>query len=684
MFKFLIQNNRPPSQNWNKVILLMLLPLLCTFSSMGQGIMENKITVKYVKYTDGIVFKLFPNDYNQWKQLSTKGWKIERFTIAKDGQNIPLQYAMLSPGPILPLEKSQWSNIKDTLPEAALYFDCLYRTHLDSNNKTIPSLVQTTQENNECFAYAMMAAINKPEISFYGGLKFADMSAIKGENYLYRILAPNKNQTDTISILIDFSSPSAFPALNKLIVKQENKNVLINWEENAEYYGLTIEKSTDGGNTFKKINEKPIVLGTKINGNLANFLVDTNLNYEKPIVYRSIGIGFLGDPSPASDTTEIICHENNEAYATNLTYSKVNKNVILSWDFPILNEKLLQGFKVMYAPHLDSIMTPLHTGFLDSKTRNINILNGAYYKIEAWDKSGNLTSSLPLLVVFDDSIAPLSPIIKTSFLDSNNHIHLSWNHNVEKDFYGYKIYRGNFRNSEFSVITPNFFSDTFYIDSLDLSLHRDTIYYYITAADIRYNESISNIIHSIALPDLRKPETPSIFQTVLHKSAIELQWTKPNRKVNYFRITRLNTDNKSETKTILIEDPFSTNFLDTNIHSNTNYQYSIEAIGLNGSTSHPSPLVQIKSMPETVLPKLEFSAIVQDTLNNKIIFYWRKNTYSNITHYRIMEYTNQGQSRTIGTAKADESTFTWRTRPKYHLQKYSIMFYLSDGRRSTP
>ncbi len=664
-------------------LVLSFLFLFTTVFNLANG-QNKKDELKIISQTTskGIEFRILPKNYEQWKLISEHGIQIDRYTLPKNIENATLILHKLTPQALKPAATSVLDSLSDNIPEAVILRNCI-ASFTNTENNTIGNLIQSQQNNANSFSLSMIAMLNKPTLAYYSGLAFADLTVAANENYLYRLYLQSNTDMDTSLVRISSSNFSFLKALPAPQLTAGNGRVSVTWnlqDKYPEYYGLYIEKSIDNGNVFSKINANAILFGTSVNKAISNNFIDSVGDNPNPIFYRILGISFFGSEGAPSAKTSIRVFSTNSTPASYL-YQKTD---FLHWDFAPELETRIVGFKAAFCDSIDGNYRNLEVPIISPSTRRYKFYQSGYYKILTIDSSGNSIASLPLLFQLTDSTPPNIPQINKHQIDSNGIVKIEWNRAFEKDFYGYKVYQSNFRNDEFAVRTPFFIKDTFFIDTIDISMHRDSIFYQLVAADNRFNESLHSIPFGIQLPDLRKPATPVIYKTTVSKKDITLFWTNSNNNIGYFILKR-NDNCASYNNEITIRISVdSTQYSDSLIEAGCVYEYSLMAMGKNQKLSDVLPTTNVRTFNNPILPKITFNCIAMDSTTNKLAFYWEKPMQTEISHYRILEINANGVIKTLGTAKENETTFQCPIPKKYKVQNYSIIVYLRDGRRSIP
>src|SRR5690606_9896030 len=112
-----------------------------------------------------------------------------------------------------------------------------------------------------------------------------------------------------------------------------------------------------------------------------------------------------------------------------------------------------------------------------------------YFSVVALGKNGDKLASLPVLVQPIDSIPPNPPMVISAVADTLGIVSIQWQPNTEDDLSGYRVYRANDIDEEFSQITSSIVRGPNYNDTVQIRNLNKKIFYKIKAEDFRYNLS---------------------------------------------------------------------------------------------------------------------------------------------------------------------------------------------------
>jgi hypothetical protein len=662
----------------------MCLSLAVSIPISGQDLKDNaSFNVIFKSLNNQHHFRIIPSKPHVWKYMVDSGIVIEKYEI---NSNAVLTPKLLTQQPLKPAPIAAWKTLLDSQPKATIVFNCLETLGNQKSNGSIASIIADQENMNNCFMLSMLSIFENKAVAAISGLAFQDSVDTVSPINVYRFYIKGISKFDTVYLRIRALNNVSIPKFPKPALQNAESKIQIKWNSDIipeNYFGIYLEKSIDSGTHFERINQVPVILGTSVNGNLSNFYTDSIGEASGKIVYRIQGLDYFGDAGPYSDTAIIQIIAANKFSAENLSFEEINNQAQLSWYFPINHQNLIANFELYFADKMTNDFELIKKN-IPVSNRSINVENNGYYKIAAVDFKGIKKFSFPILVQRRDTIAPMQPAIVTATADSNQIVKIIWNKNTEPDFYGYKIFKSNFRLSEFSARTPYYFSDTSFLDSLSTTLNRDSIFYYIIAADMRFNESLPSRIIALKLADLRHPAVPVISNYKTGLNRIDLYWNNAINKIAGYTLKRSMKTKDKTIEDLLFLQQDSLHYTDTQLLENAEYSYALSSIGTNGLNSPFSAPIQIQCYGIKVLPKLSFQSIIYDSLAQKLYFYWAIPDYAGISHYRICEIEGANKLRTIAVTDAMHNSYALAVNKGYSIKKYTILVYLNDGRRSIP
>ena len=275
-----------------------------------------------------------------------------------------------------------------------------------------------------------------------------------------------------------------------------------------------------------------------------------------------------------------------------------------------------------------------------------------YLTITAIGLNGSSRTSFPALVQPVDSLPPVKPMGFKGTIDSLGVVTLKWEANKDKDILGYRIFRGNNRNEEYSQITVAPYLTTVFLDSVGVKNLNSKVYYTLVAVDQRFNMSESSDILEIKKLDFIKP-TQAIFNSYQIKDGkVIMEWTNSSSedviKHEIYRRERSNPnwellytiENKRSSVSnkqgaVQIESPPTGTWTDDKVVEGNEYSYTIVAVDGSGLKSDQAPALTLV-IPKTTLPgAIKGLSSFIDKENNYIELYWTMYKETNVAEIAI-------------------------------------------------
>ena len=564
-------------------------------------------------YEDSVVIRWAPATSSAWLTANRFGYIVERLTIDTTEQFNPDRFRQLTPQPILPLPLSGWNRIHQSDTSNNYILTAAECLHGDWETLNLPSLPSTwiakRDELENRWSIFLLAAERDPATAQAAALRFVDKDIKKGEIYLYRISVPvdvpNVSSIDDAFVTVrTVESPTEnIPIITE--IQESDQFVVIKWnrkwhEQNFSSY--FIERSEDGGNTFKKVNEIPYIQALSIQENLYSPLIsfrDSVKNYQ-PYWYRIIGLDAFGEQSAPSKTIR--------AMGRDLTPPRPPINVKAKWlgedlgmrlswtlenpyDVETIQIGRSNSYDGEYYDLSSETISPLENKYHD---KTIPILSGSYYYIiRVFDTVGNVNTSLVAMAHIPDSIPPNRPQGIIGDIDSSGVVTLSWTIGDEKDLLGYHVFVANDSTYSFNRLTNQPIVQNFFSDTLTLHTLTEDIYYKIVAVDGSFNHSPFSQLIRIAKPDTIRPSEPIFTDYKVEEGKVLLRWANSSSLdvVNHSLYRRSENQNWILIKTW---DYSMTSYVDSMIVEDVFYDYKIEAIDDAGLKSQSVNSIRIK------------------------------------------------------------------------------------------
>jgi hypothetical protein len=622
-----------------KNILLLIFMLLVQLGFSQKSSDKNEIMVLARPQTSNkIMLRWAPTTPISFRKLSKYGYKIKRYTISIAGQSLskPIEKDL---GVFKPAQKEEWLKVMKTNSNAAVLAQSLFGESFNVEGVgSLQGIINMSQEQEQRFTWGLYAADQDFKVAQLGGLGFEDVNVKATEKYVYKVysLVPkNEMHIKDGGVFVGLQDYTKLPKPVDLAAIFTDKKVMLNWNYaiyKREYSSYFIERSEDG-KLFSKVNKLPYTTlnsGGKTNSKRI-YYIDSIVN-NKTYYYRVKGRTPFGELSPSS---EVISGKAVKvlAYVPRIKTKEVvnkNKNVLLKWEFLKEGNKFIKGFELNKSNKADGNYKTVIRN-IPVKTRKIQydkLDPTNYFTITAIGKQGNSRTSYPVLVQPVDSIPPVKPVGLEGKVDSLGVVTLNWKANVEPDMLGYRIFKGNNKNEEYSQVTVKPHVATTFYDSVSVKSLNNKVYYKVVAVDKRFNMSKYSNILILKKPDFIPPAPPVITTYKVSKENVYLTWAnsqsndverhevyrKIRDSINYNLIATLPKDS------LKIE---YTDWQDSNVEGATDYNYLIKAVDESNLKSINTKSITIEVPRFNLLSGVKNIGSYVDKQNEFIELYWK-------------------------------------------------------------
>ncbi len=407
-----------------------------------------------------------------------------------------------------------------------------------------------------------------------------------------------------------------------------DKQASIRWDGYSQrmiFSGYYLERSV-AGRPYQRVTKQAIA-NTSTAESPDLVWVDSAYDASAEYRYRVAGITAFGETGPFSGTAQGKIQPVLKGQVAIRSAQVVNnQSIILQWEMDTPTPELIQSFVVERSFAADGKYTllkevPKSAGnrYEDAKPLPTN-----YYRVGAISGS-SIVYSFPKLVQLEDSIPPAAPQALRAEIDTLGHVTLHWAKNTELDLLGYRVFRSNFRNSEFSQVTVSPVRVDGFLDTVNLQTLTSKIYYKIAAVDTRFNTSLFSSLVEVALPDKIPPVPPALTAVRATKQGIALEWRNSSSEdVVEHRIYRKSQYAVNWQVIKVFKSRDSVSFLDKVSYEQT-YQYCIRAIDHRGLASVATKPVSAKALVSLEsFPKITATAVA-DRTNKAVVLSWKHN-----------------------------------------------------------
>jgi hypothetical protein len=551
-----------------------------------------------------------------------------------------------------------------------------------SLDEGIGELNERKSKEDMTYAVFVMTAIKDAKVAEALGLGFIDKTVTEGSSYTYRIKLNGQSAIykieDGIVTQKAIVSPDKYK--NEVFVYPGDKRLSFAWASKPELAGYYVERAAEGETNFRPMNTTPFYAssGSGFDGPTnGSFMDDSVVNY-RWYRYRFYGNTAFGERILFAEVKGMPrdLTPPNSPIIKQPKHIK-EKEVKVEWDI-YGDVSDLKGFIVGRSDKDRGDFQILHKALLSPKSRSYIdttfIADGInYYIVYAIDTSGNLSSSYPGYVALIDSTPPAKPTIVSAIIDSQGIVTLTIKLGKEKDLKGYKLFKSNSPDHEFSVIEEAFKKDkedtnkikVVFTDTVTLQSLTPKIYYRLRALDYNYNQSEFSDIIAVTRPDTIPPVTPVFTDVTVGEKQIELRFVPSESKDVKEHILYRKTDLTANWEILLKFDSLQTTVVDTNVKTGITYYYSMRAIDEGKLFSGFAHIVQGKPYDSGVRPLVE--NITHKIENKNVVLSWGyPNLYKDVIFIvykkddsgRLIQYKRTSERKFIDMHSMKENVYT--------------------------
>lgn len=624
---------------------LSILLILSTFvfgqsqSTSEETLPEIKVLGRY--YNNEIRLRWACTTPLAWKNTNSYGFVVERYTTVRNGMRLENpEKKLLSVTPIKAAPIEEWETIVENNNYGAIIAQALYGEGFEvtgnEEEDALGSIVNQVAEIEQRFSFSLFAADMSYDAAVKAGWGITDTDVLPNEEYFYKV--KSAVPTDIIAIkegliLVKTNQSEELPQPYGLFAKGENKRIRISWEYQSLkniYTSYIIERS-DNGQNFSRLGDEPYI-NLNDNGNnpnLNNSYTDTIPTNNKDFWYRIKGITPFGEESQPSKAIKAqgVDEQKDTPYIYDFVLDDFG-GVQLKWEFPAKAENNIKSFELNLAPKATGPFQVVESA-IDPERRSTqydNLDPSNYFTISAIGKDNSVKTSLVKFVQTIDSIPPSIPIDITGTVDTLGVVKLKWKPNPESDMLGYRVFRGNSQNEEFSQLTVSPTLNNTFVDTIQIKSLNKYIYYKIIAVDKRHNMSDFSAIVALKKPDLVSPTSPVIKSYEVTNEGIRLAWIPSSSEdVVSHQVFRKNISANDSTWVQVYKTKDQTSFIDKDVVSKNKYRYTVISEDDSQLQSTPSsPVTLVMRGVESKQKNIKLFSGISDRNNQLVVISWKK------------------------------------------------------------
>jgi len=553
------------------------------------------------------------------------------------------------------------------------------------------------QKADEDFEYAVfvLSSVREAEVAEALGLSFIDEDVEPDKSYTYRV-----NLVGSVPLYTVVPAPFTIEAIvdeenftNEIYFFEGDTEINFAWAETENLSGYFVERMGPGEKNFTRLNEAPLynLSGQLDYAEARGSYRDENLENYQTYQYRFYANTLFGE-RVLVDELEAMPRDRTPPGQPFLEKPEhvAPREVSITWEMNEVPAEDLMGFAVARSNQPEGDFGLIHGSLLDKNTRSFtdtSFVSGDrnYYVVQAVDTAFNVSSSLPVSVMLIDTVPPVQPVFESGTIDSTGVVTLTISKNEERDLMGYRIFRANDPEHEFSVIDENFVEiDTLsheiqlvFTDTVTLNSLTPSIYYRTKALDFNYNQSPFSDIMQIERPDTIPPTTP-VFKRVINRTdEVELHFALSESKDVVAQQLYRKEDMEAPWEFYAGLETTQQIFVDSLAEQGTTYYYSLRAQDNSGLYSGYAKPVYGKAYDDGVRPTV--TELTLDVEENTVTLNWNYEQMDENTFFVI--YKTDAQGRLRSHRRSDELNFSEPLNTEEEVG-YAVKTHTTDGGQS--
>lgn len=572
-----------------------------------------------------------------WKACNQYGFRVERYTVKRDSSwlEVPERSVLADPCKAKPL--SEWETLATRDNFAAIMAQTLYGKDMQielSDKNPLTQIVTESQDLQQRYTLSLLAADMSFEAAKMAAWGYEDLTVKRNERYLYRIIAlapKEKVRIDSAFAVVNMADYKPLPIPGKPDVLFGDSLAVVGFNYfflRDIYIAFHVERSDDGGKTFKQITATPVTCMNEKTGqeNFQFFYTDKLKNNIIEYRYRIKGINSFSEVGPVSEAVKGKGMSQISA-VPHIISCTINQNgsAEIEWEYDISNQGAILRFELNQSRKNEGPYVVLQKN-IDPGTRKLVVKKpeaSNYYTITALGKNGQKHTSPKRFLQLIDSIPPSAPVVVSAVVDTLGHVHVEWKANTEDDLLGYKIFRANNLIEEAYIVKDSITFKTVFDEQLDGSMINRTIYYYIKALDRHFNESEFSIAAEAKRPDVTPPTSPIFVSYTTTEKGVYLKWARcEDTDVSSHTVLRKEIKNGAVWQIIAQFRDTTSQVLDKTAEQGSSYWYAIIAKDQSGLESIPKQPLKISLPGNPADLKLTSFKVVTDLEKRNIELQW--------------------------------------------------------------
>lgn len=541
------------------------------------------------KHSDGgIKLRWAPEDQDFWLAVKDKTFNIYRASFT-EGLPTGDQYNLLDSVKLLPATHFESiiddSSVDQYYKMAGLAAYGEWET-LQSEKSTFSNWGQRVQELESRYLTTMFCCDMNFAAAEAIGFAYYDDTIDPSMSHAYKIEMSGDQQYRSVYKVIRPIKKQRKVSDKPILAEgyEKENQVVLRWNraDHKKYTAFYIERSRDGKN-FDRLNETPYINALTNDYDELPYItfLDSVENYI-PYQYRIKGIDAFGDLSEPSQTQKLMGKDRTPPKAAWVDSAFINPTQTeahVFWHFnersPDLDKLIIKKGPQAAGPYYPIAEVSKTEQFFSDKDFSMRYLQ--YYQVCAVDTAGNENCGTGTYCQLRDRLPPSAPTNFLAEIDSAGIVSFSWDLGPEEDIFGYHVQMSNGKGRVFAPLTDFAIRDTTFRDTITLHTLTESIFYRVTAVDMRDNFSPFSEIIKVTKPDTIPPR-PAVFKGYkVEQDQVNLKFSlSSSSDVDSTFLIKENLTN-GEVKRFLL-DRKDKKYSDTQVASDTRYRYDLLVI----------------------------------------------------------------------------------------------------------
>ncbi|MBY0434570.1 MAG: hypothetical protein K2U26_10720 [Cyclobacteriaceae bacterium] len=320
---------------------LATVQLLWSSLTIAQNVpLTQNVSVISLVRKDTVFLRWAPLDASTWLKTNQTGYKVERYTMVRNGQIIDPPERKILIENFIPAPAAEWERLVKREPQAVVAAQALLgeRFELDLKNTDVMQIANKANENDQRFSFALFSADRSRGVATALALYLEDASPKKGERYLYRVISEKGGaEAGRGSVFVNMDEPTYLPPPEIQSISEKEGFVeltLSNPLGKSMYSYYVLERSADSVR-FAPLDQLPSIQLQHENISSKIYLTDTLPVSVPKGYYRVKGMtpfARSGPPSGIRSVNRSMSLNNPEITDVN---SINNTSFAIAWEFDV-------------------------------------------------------------------------------------------------------------------------------------------------------------------------------------------------------------------------------------------------------------------------------------------------------------------------------------------------------------